>query len=78
MVSRCANPSCKTEFKYFREGRLYEFIAGEDGSWKSQSEAPGKRDRRELFWLCQHCAQFYTMTCEDGRLCVIHRERTAA
>lgn len=78
MVSKCANPGCPTEFKYFREGRLYEFTAGEDGSWKSSSEVPGRSHRRELFWLCEHCAQFYTMTCEGGRLHVVTRERNAA
>ncbi|MGH9522382.1 MAG: hypothetical protein ACRD3E_07605 [Terriglobales bacterium] len=78
MVSKCANPDCPTEFKYFREGRLYEFTAGEDGSWKSLAEAPGKSARRELFWLCRECAQFYTMTCTDGRLRVVTRERNAA
>lgn len=78
MVSKCANPSCSTEFKYFREGRLYEFMAGKDGCWKSPSEAPGKTDKRELFWLCQRCAQFYTMSCQNGRLQVIHRERSVA
>lgn len=78
MVSRCANPKCSTEFKYFREGRLYEFTAGCDGSWRTLSEAPGKVARRELFWLCQHCAQFYTMICEDGELRVVDRQRNAA
>jgi hypothetical protein len=78
MVARCANPSCSTEFKYFREGRLYEFTAGEDGSWKSLAESPGKLARRELFWLCQHCAQAFTMSCEDGKLRVVPRGRRAA
>lgn len=78
MVAKCANPNCSTEFKYFREGRLYEFTAGENGCWKSLSEAPGKSAKRELFWLCQDCAQFYTITCESGQLRVVHRERSAA
>ena len=78
MVSKCANPSCSTEFKYFREGRLYEFLADEDGKWRSLTGPPQKSAKRELFWLCQECAQFYTITCDDGNIQVVSRQRSAA
>jgi hypothetical protein len=78
MVSKCANPSCGTDFKYFRDGRIYEFSVGGEGACKTAVESPGKGAKRELFWLCQDCAQQFTLQCSDGEITVVGRAREAA
>lgn len=62
MVSKCANPSCKKEFKYFREGRLFEFehVGGTCAHPGRGSKAP---NHRTLYWLCKKCSASYTLTC---------------
>lgn len=78
MVSKCANPRCGTDFKYFREGRIYEFAIGGEGAYSTPTEAPAKGARRELFWLCQNCAQMFTLECVEGKIRVAGREHKAA
>ena len=43
MVSKCANPECKSKFTYFGTGELLV----------KTNPATG---HQELFWLCQGCA----------------------
>ncbi len=78
MVSKCANPNCNTDFKYFSEGRIYEFAIGGEGACSTATEAPRKGMKRELFWLCQDCAQQFTLECMDGEIRVIGRQHRAA
>ena len=78
MVSKCANPTCGTDFKYFSEGRIYEFAIGEEGACSTTTEAPAKGFKRELFWLCQNCAQAFTLECASGKIQVVGREHKAA
>jgi hypothetical protein len=33
MLSKCANPTCPTTFRYLHEGRLYVIDRGEVASW---------------------------------------------
>lgn len=77
MVSKCANPHCGTDFKYFSEGRIYEFAVDVEGARKP-TEAPAKGAKRELFWLCQDCAQLFTLQCAEGKIQVVRREHQAA
>jgi hypothetical protein len=77
MVSKCANPGCATDFKYFREGRIYEFVVAKEGACTTM-EPPSKNARRELFWLCQECAQQYTLECSKGEIHIVGREHKAA
>jgi hypothetical protein len=69
MVSKCANPECKTKFTYFGTGELLV----------KNSPITG---RQELFWLCQRCAtdwnapgDFVPLKGEDRR---IRKKITAA
>ncbi len=58
MVTKCANRSCPTVFKYFNEGRLYRFprIPGDTGA------APANvTPDTEWFWLCGRCALQMTL-----------------
>lgn len=59
MVSKCANPSCETAFRYFRGGKLFLI----DRQSASSSDAKGTTgSRREYFWLCEACASALTVT----------------
>jgi hypothetical protein len=72
MLSKCANPVCKMEFKYFRYGRLFEFNLGPGACYNSQP--PQKGTNRELFWLCHECARALTLRCSgDGRIVPVPR-----
>jgi hypothetical protein len=45
MVAQCANPECRAQFLYLREGKLFALPRG--GTHSS---------RVEFFWLCGNCA----------------------
>jgi hypothetical protein len=65
MLSKCANPSCQMEFKYFRSGRLFEFNVGPGCCYNTLP--PQKGTSRELFWLCEECSRALTLQCSgDG------------
>jgi hypothetical protein len=57
MVSKCHNPRCSAEFRYFGDGKLFEFPPDSAGG------------NSELFWLCDACYQTHTLQrSEDGRV----------
>jgi len=65
VISRCANPTCSTRFRYFHEGQIFGFevrsipAAGVD--------VPGMNSlsrRTEYFWLCDSCALTMTLVPE--------------
>jgi hypothetical protein len=73
MVSKCANPSCDTPFRYFRGGMLFVF-------------EPHERSSSDLilsiehFWLCECCAPSMTLVVDAGghpRLEPVQRTRPA-
>lgn len=49
MVSKCHNPHCSKKFRYFGDGKLFEFPAA---SIKESSQ---------LFWLCNQCMTIHTL-----------------
>jgi hypothetical protein len=49
MVSKCHNPRCQSEFRYFGDGKLFEFPPASAG------------DSTELFWLCETCVRNHTL-----------------
>ncbi len=49
MVSKCHNPQCTAVFRYFGDGKLFEF----------PPDAAGESS--ELFWLCETCYVTYTL-----------------
>jgi hypothetical protein len=72
MLSKCANPPCPTEFKYFRHGRLFEFNLDSEGRYNTLP--PQRGTSRELFWLCHDCARKLTLQCDtQGRVEVAPR-----
>jgi hypothetical protein len=51
MVSQCANPECRRELVYLRDGKIYRFVLA--------TNAGGKR--LEHFWLCGECSKTMRM-----------------
>jgi hypothetical protein len=47
MVSYCANPHCRRELRYLRDGKIYQFVL---------SSKTGSK-RLEHFWLCGECSK---------------------
>ena len=71
MLSKCANPECRTQFQYLREGKLYQIET--DGAETSQPAGPqlisGKKrvHRVEYFWLCGPCSEILTLGYQSGK-----------
>jgi len=64
MVSKCANPACKMEFKYFREGKLFEFeMRGNKPCDPAANKEAKPPQTRVLYWLCDRCSQSLTLAC---------------
>jgi hypothetical protein len=53
MVSCCANPDCRRELRYLRDGKIYQFVL---------SPKTGSK-RLEHFWLCGECSKRMILTC---------------
>jgi hypothetical protein len=47
MISECANPDCRRELRYLRDGKIYQFVL---------SSKTGSK-RLEHFWLCGECSK---------------------
>lgn len=73
MLAKCANPDCGMKFKYFRDGRLFEFAVTAKGKHCLDGAPPPKKSHRELFWLCAECARTMSLDCSDGEVAVVQR-----
>jgi hypothetical protein len=51
VVSTCANPHCSTPFLYLRSGRLFIFPPDRPGLFRIES-----------YWLCDNCADQFTLS----------------
>ncbi len=76
MLAKCANPACPVQFKYFRQGQIFEFNVGDDACYNVRP--PQKDSRRELFWLCQDCARTLTLRCSRDGKKIVPMPRAAA
>ncbi|HYX69423.1 MAG TPA: hypothetical protein VE825_09845 [Terriglobales bacterium] len=79
MLSKCANPSCSTPFRYLREGRLYRIDVA--ASAETRPHGPflvnGHKgpEKIEHFWLCAECATSLTLAFEkDKGVTVVPRQ----
>lgn len=61
MVTKCANPSCSSPFRYFRGGRLFLLEPTVPGQCHELDFREGPH-RGEFFWLCEQCALTMTIT----------------
>jgi len=65
MVSKCANPSCSTQFLYLHEGRLFRLDSrGPSTTHSTFDDEAGSTHadvRIEWFWLCPRCSDTLTL-----------------
>jgi hypothetical protein len=66
MVSKCANPSCSTPFRYLHEGRIVALEFTVETPVDSGDVRPQRRI--EPFWLCPHCCGSFTLTVDHGKV----------
>lgn len=62
MLSKCANPACSARLHYLRDGRIFKIETTRISSGRKGSPAR----RIEHFWLCEQCAQTFTVVMEHG------------
>lgn len=68
MTSKCANPGCSAAFRYFHEGKLFQFevrLLDEltiSMHTASHSDQPSREIER--FWLCDSCSKRMTLVRE--------------
>ena len=56
MLTKCANPTCREEFRSLRWGRLF---VTDPATARTSGDvaAPRKGGRLEYFWLCDNCTK---------------------
>lgn len=74
MLSKCANPFCPNEFRYFGEGTVFEIPR--DRLTSIASGHHKKRARTEHYWLCSNCSATLTIAMDSAHnIIVIPRRR---
>jgi hypothetical protein len=59
MLSKCANPSCSTTFRYLHQGKLFRFEIELEQQFGKEREK--KACRVEYFWLCDACSALLSL-----------------
>jgi hypothetical protein len=70
MLHKCANPSCSTQFRRLREGKLFQL----ETEYFPQELAAGSSSRKmrptrhvEHYWLCDECCRYLTLAFDGER-----------
>ena len=66
MVTKCVNPSCATEFRYFRGGKLFH-VAPNSRAMTHDADFQGHSNVIEFFWLCEACSSKITIVPDNFR-----------
>ena len=66
MLSKCANPTCSTPFRYLRDGKLFEIDSRDESGVSAVGERKQVR-RVEFFWLCGECSAEMTIVNDQER-----------
>ncbi len=64
MLSKCANPTCPTTFRYLHEGRLY-VIASKETLGGHKPSRSSKSGQIEYAWLCSSCSLYLTIQIDE-------------
>lgn len=60
MVAKCANPSCKAEFRYLHEGRVFALTCRDAAyAFSLRANFAGQVQGLQYAWLCDGCAAQY-------------------
>jgi hypothetical protein len=73
MLNKCANPECPSEFRYFRDGQVFQVEREIEGDGYKPSH------NVEHFWLCGRCAETMTLLYDrQNGLRVVRRDTRRA
>lgn len=78
MLSKCANPTCFTTFRYLSEGKLYlvdSKAALVRHGGRAESKYAGKSCIYEYFWLCSSCCRIMTIQIDNNFEISVVRKR---
>lgn len=78
MMSKCANPSCSSVFRYLRDGKLFQVPAADPSKSRTLERTEGGSARDEFFWLCGECSKEFTIAVdpvEGVRAVPLHARR---
>jgi hypothetical protein len=64
MLSKCANPSFSTTFRYLRKGRLYQ-IDPRDALARRKPRCSSKSGQLEYTWLCSSRSPYLTIQIDE-------------
>lgn len=64
MLSKCANPTCLTTFRYLHEGRLYVITPGVPLA-RHKRKHLSKPGQLEYAWLCSSCCLYLTIDVDE-------------
>jgi len=64
MLSKCANPTCSTTFRYLHEGRLY-VIDPREALARHKPRCSTKSGQLEYAWLCSSCYLYLTIQIDE-------------
>lgn len=65
MLTKCANPTCSAQFRYFHEGKLFHSVANDKCiSGSGQELVPSQKIL--YFWLCSACSSHMTLEFAPG------------
>jgi hypothetical protein len=79
MLSKCANPGCRNEFRYLHDGKLY-LIDSKAVAFARRSLSANARYERtfaalEYVWLCSSCAVDLTIHADPEHGISVVRKR---
>jgi hypothetical protein len=63
MLSKCANPTCATTFRYLHEGKLYVIDMREPARHKPRCS--NRSGQLEYAWLCSSCSLYLTIQLDE-------------
>src|SRR5205085_6551801 len=66
LIHKCAIDGCTRDFKYFREGKLFEFPSGPVGAGRGT-----KNLHRRMLWICDDCSRRFTLDYRDGEIVAV-------
>ena len=64
MLSKCANPTCRTLFRYLHEGKLY-VIGPKEALARHKPGCSAKSGQIEYAWLCSSCCLHLTIQIDE-------------
>jgi len=66
VLDKCANPACSAEFRFLRNGRLFEIETECSELRETEGKLHDSKRRLEFYWLCDGCVELFVLS-SDGQ-----------